>query len=107
MDNIARGGPEVDETKELESPRRSLYIRQAPDIRAEFLAQCAAIADACTAPVRALVLVRQTTDSFFEESRRFGDGSPGLKNPQKLECHAHNPEKHKDKKNPAPENNPQ
>jgi hypothetical protein len=35
----ARGGPEVDETKELESPRRSLYIRQAPDIRAEFLAQ--------------------------------------------------------------------
>ncbi len=33
------GGPEVEETKELESPRRSLYIRLAPDVRAEFLAQ--------------------------------------------------------------------
>lgn len=35
----AIGGPEVDETKELDSFRRSLYIRQAPDIRAEFLTQ--------------------------------------------------------------------
>ena len=33
------GGPEVDETKELESARRSIYIRQSPDLRAEFLSQ--------------------------------------------------------------------
>jgi hypothetical protein len=33
------GGPEVEETKELDSNRRSLYIRQAPDVRAEFLSQ--------------------------------------------------------------------
>jgi len=33
------GGPEVEETQELESMRRSLYIRQAPDVRAEFLSQ--------------------------------------------------------------------
>ncbi len=33
------GGPEIDETREEESNRRSLYIRQAPDLRAEFLSQ--------------------------------------------------------------------
>ncbi len=37
--DAATGGPEVEETKELDSMRRSLYIRQAPDIRAEFLSQ--------------------------------------------------------------------
>lgn len=37
--DTAVGGPEVEETKELDSQRRSLYIRQAPDIRAEFLSQ--------------------------------------------------------------------
>ena len=37
--DTAVGGPEVEETKELDSMRRSLYIRQAPDIRAEFLSQ--------------------------------------------------------------------
>lgn len=37
--DTATGGPEVEETKELDSMRRSLYIRQAPDIRAEFLSQ--------------------------------------------------------------------
>jgi len=35
----AMGGPEVDESKDLESMRRSVYIRQAPDVRAEFLSQ--------------------------------------------------------------------
>lgn len=33
------GGPEIEETQEQDSPRRSLYIRQAPDLRAEFLSQ--------------------------------------------------------------------
>jgi len=35
----AIGGVEVDHTAEEDSRRRSLYIRQAPDLRAEFLAQ--------------------------------------------------------------------
>jgi hypothetical protein len=33
------GGPELEETMEAESMRRSIYIRQAPDLRAEFLSQ--------------------------------------------------------------------
>lgn len=33
------GGPEVEESQEMDSNRRSLYIRQSPDLRAEFLSQ--------------------------------------------------------------------
>jgi len=35
----ALGGPEIEETREQESMRRSLYIQQSPDLRAEFLGQ--------------------------------------------------------------------
>ncbi|MFN0106277.1 MAG: DUF1553 domain-containing protein [Bryobacteraceae bacterium] len=37
--DTTRGGPEVEETKELDTMRRSIYIRQAPDVRSEFLSQ--------------------------------------------------------------------
>jgi len=35
----AIGGPEIDEAKEQESMRRSIYLQQSPDLRAEFISQ--------------------------------------------------------------------
>ena len=35
----AIGGPEITETKEQESMRRSIYLQQSPDLRAEFISQ--------------------------------------------------------------------
>lgn len=51
------------------------YAGGNPTKCVEFLAQCAAIAETSAAPIRAMVLVRQTKDRFFDESRKAGDGS--------------------------------
>lgn len=77
----AIGGPEVEETKELDTFRRSLYIRQAPDIRAEFLTQFNAAnpnecyrRDESIVPQQALSLVNSRLT--LEQARRLAKALP-------------------------------
>jgi hypothetical protein len=75
------GGPEVGEARELDSFRRSLYLRQSPDLRAEFLSQFDAAnpnecyrRDESIVPQQALSLVNSRLT--LEQARRLAAKLP-------------------------------